>query len=288
MSNQISQHNQDIAQSEEQSKSSFKILYILNNFIIHKYDNLKSKKSKEKSSSILAILFKERWLLFGFSLFLISALLLFVIRFHYSTGIGTFALASLILGLLVAFAVYTPLRYASPIYKLYKEVKSKAVDRASIYEPEDYQQVIYKLGGSFYEEELDKEEIRFEIAIRERKRRSNIFKKSIPLIAIFLVATGIAIFGMPENSSQINLLYSTVAGVSGIVFVTRVFFDIYSELLDEDIKIYETCISILQKAKSIAKEEELDAIKAYDLAVNSNDKAIPFEVVVSDVEEKHL
>ena len=92
---------------------------------------------------------------------------------------------------------------------------------------------------------------------------------------------------MPENSSQINLFYGTVAGVSGIVFVTKVIFDIYLELLDEELKIYETCISILQKAKSIAKEE-LDAIKAYDLAVNSSDKAIPFEAVVSDVEEKHL
>ncbi|MEM7592650.1 MAG: hypothetical protein AAF383_14205 [Cyanobacteria bacterium P01_A01_bin.83] len=289
MSNQISKQNQDLNQNN-QNDSSFKILQILDSFIVHKYSNFKLKKNNQKSSTFLAILLKNRWLIFSFCFFPISILSLLLIGLHYSSNVQTYIVVSLIFALSIAATAYILVYYSNILYKLHKEIRSKAIDRVLLYDPKDYRKVIYELGDSFYQKELYKEEIRFEIAIIERKKRSNILKKATPLVAIFLVATGVYIFGSPENSTQIDLLYGTVAGVSGIVFVTKVVFDVYSELLDEDIKIYETCISILQKAQEIAKEEELeelDAIKAYDIAKNSGDEVIPFKAVVSDVERKH-
>ena len=276
-----------LATSDNKQQKSLKILQILNNFIIYKYDNLKYKKASQKSLNLLKIIFENRWLLLSFSFLGLSVLSLLIIAVSYPNSRSAFLFVILMLSLSILCCVYVSIERISTSYKSYKEVKRKAIDRVLIYDPEAYQQVVYELGESFYEEELYKEEIRFEIAIREREKRSNVLKKATPLIVIFIVATAIYIFGMPESSTQINLLYGTVAGVSGIVFVTKVVFDIYSELLDEDLKIYETCISILQKARAIAKEEELDAIKAYDMAVNSDDETIPFEVGVSDTKDNH-
>ena len=272
----------------KKSNSSDEILDILNNFIVDKYRNLKSRKSKNKNSSFLAIFLKNKWSLLRF--FLISIfvsiflLLLLRIAVYYSeNNLEIFGLSILILSLLIILIIIASF-YGKEVCKFHKKIKSEAVARAFTYEPEVYQRVIYELSENFYEEELYKEEIRFEIAIRERKRSSSIFKKVIPLIAILLVGLVIFRLGMLENKEQISLFYDTVVGVSGIVFVTRIILDIYSELLDENITIYETCISILQKAKLIAKEE-LDAIKAYDIAKNSGNEAIPFESIVSNITE---
>ena len=276
-------------ENQQKSNSSDTILNILNDFINPKHENSKSRKNKDKSLTLLAIWLKNSWSLLSFFLIsiFVSGFLLILLRiavYYSENNLESFALWVLILSLLIVLII-TGILYGKAFYKFHKEINTKAIKRARIYDPAAYQQVIYELCDGFHEEELDKEEIRFEIAIRERKRRSSIFKKFIPLIAILLVGVVISRLGISEHKEQISLFNNTIVGVSGIVFVTTIILGIYSELLDKDIKIYETCISILQRAKLIAKEEELNAIKAYDMARNSGDKAIPIERVVSNITE---
>lgn len=90
--------------------------------------------------------------------------------------------------------------------------------------------------------------------------------------------------GLPSENNKITFLYGTITGISGIVILIKVILDVFSEWLNRDIDVLEKCILILQAAQHIAKEEELDALRAYDEAIASDDEVIPFEEAIADIE----
>jgi hypothetical protein len=138
-----------------------------------------------------------------------------------------------------------------------------------IYNIEPYHQIIEKLGKTFYKKNLRREEIRFKLALNLRKRNSNILEKTTHLLAIFFVIMWIWIMGPPSKNNKITFLYGTITGISGIVILIKVILDVFSEWLNRDIDVLEKCILILQAAQNIAKEENLDALRAYDEVISS-------------------
>jgi hypothetical protein len=140
------------------------------------------------------------------------------------------------------------------------------------------------LGKTFYEENLRREELRFKLALNLRKRNSNILDKITYFLAILFVIMWILIMSPPSENNKITFLYGTIVGISGIVLLVKFMLDILFEWLNQDIDIYEKCILILQAAQNIAKEENLDALHAYDEAIASDDEVIPFEEAIAEIE----
>ena len=265
-------------------KISDEILNLLDNFITEKKDLLQPSKSNNNSYYFVNVLFANKEIFAFLCLVIICIFYLFLfIEFKVSISIRIIWTGLTILPSF-GFLVYSLWKNGKFVFTSFKEIRNKSVFRARRYTLVPYYQIIEELGETFHEEYLHREELRFKLAIGERRKISNRAKKTTPLLSILLVAVSIWILGFPNGNDEVSFLYGTVAGISGIVFVTKVLLDVFLELLDEDIDIYEKCVLILQKAQYIARVEQEDAIKVCAEAMALDDEIIPFEQAISEIE----
>ena len=167
-----------------------------------------------------------------------------------------------------------------------KELRTKAINRVADQPLQSYYQIVEELGVTFNQECLNREEIRFKLAIDKIKKSSNMLKLGSLLISILIVVVGAIIFGPPDENTESKYLYGTIVGFSGVTFVTKAILDMFFEWIDQkEIDVYNKCLLILQKAQDIAREEELDEQRAYDKAIVSNDEVIPFEQAILEIEQ---
>ncbi len=125
----------------------------------------------------------------------------------------------------------------------------------------NYQTIIKKIGNKYKSEDIKEAEITFKI--------TNIFKTSgkllinaiIPIMSIVFILLFIHGIGIPVTKLQALSRYRTLIGLSGIglVTLTIILFNLLTELVCQDIVIYQQCILILQEAYSIAKNKEDEA-----------------------------
>lgn len=263
---------------------SKQILDILNNFVRDKKYILYFNRSKNNHQNIINILFNNRWIIFGSYLMIVCVVYLVIFA---KSGLPTLFIkfwGSFTLLLTFGLTGYVCWKICKPIFIELKEVKNQAIFRAANYKLEPYRQVIKDLGESFDEEDLNREELRFELIIEERKKILNKTKQANPLLAVLLIALTLWIFGTPEKNTELNFLYGTVVGIPGVVFITKVLLDLFLYSVSEDIDIYKKCIFILRKAQFIAKKEQEDAIQVYENAINLDDEILPFESAISEIE----
>lgn len=172
-------------------KISNMILEILNGFVVEKRDLLQLNKANKKHISFIDILFSNRWTFACSGMIIISIFYLIVfIKLNVSDLIINIW-SVLILLLTFVFGVYICYKSWKPLFVSFKEVRTQAISRVSNYALEHYYQIIEELGETFHEEYLNREEVRFQIAIVERKKTSSRAKKAIPLMSIFIVAFSI-------------------------------------------------------------------------------------------------
>ena len=253
-------------------------------FDANKY-KLNPERSK-KSSNIIDLLFETRWQ-FIFGCLTIIALLSFAILFRLNiTGLPiNFASISFIV-LLTGFTAYSLWKVAKLAFQSAKQTRPRAILNAEAYNLDSYYEIINELGEKFYAEHLQREELRFKLILEDKRQESNILQKGSLLLSILLIALGIWIYGPPKEDTEISLLFDTIVGFSGISFVVKVALDVLLEWRDQqNMDVYSKCIFILQNAQIIAKEEESDALRAYDEAILSNDEAIPFEQAIAEIEQ---
>ena len=285
MSNLLETDIVDEHQKTDASASS-EILRQLDFFFNENQDRLKLKKKRKKSLNIIQVLVDNRGVLVY--IYIVIVLVLSLIVFSI-LGIPTLAINTLVLSvsiLLLGLAVYLCWKVWQPIFDSAKAARTASILNAQAYSFDSYYEIIEELGENFYAEHLQREELRFQLIIEQRKRNSNIFSKGTALLSILFVVVAILIFGAPKPETEINLLFGTIAGFSGVSFVVKVAFDVILEWLNsQDIDVYTKCILILQHAQIIAKEEESDALRAYDEAVLSKDEAISFEEAIAKIEQ---
>ena len=262
-----------------------KILRELDFFFNDNKDKLKQEKNK-KSSNLIDLLFETRWE-FIFGCLTIIALLSFAILFRLDiTGFAINSAGIIFIVLLTGFTAYSLWKFGKIAFQLAKQTRPRAVLNAEAYNFNPYYELINELGENFYAEHLQREELRFKLILEDRRKESNIIQKGSLLISILLIVLAIWIYGPPKEDTEISLLFDTIVGFSGISFVVKVALDILLEWRDQqDMDVYNKCIFILQNAQIIAKEEESDALRAYDEAILANDETIPFEQAIAEIEQ---
>ncbi len=148
-----------------------------------------------------------------------------------------------------------------------KDAEKNSIFRVFHYNMESYFQTIELLGNNFNANNLDKAEIRFKAVINQGKNNNKLSGKLIPAFSIFIVAIGIYFLGTPNFDQTTNMLFSQFLSISGIIAIINIVWNIYHELLSQDLLVYEQCILILQKAQNIAKDLES---KKKTSAINKN------------------
>lgn len=278
-----------IEEYENRAKeASRQISAMLNDFILEKRDVLKLDISKIKTSDSVDILADKTLIIVGICLS-IASLLFFPILFILEVSILSIKKWLYFTALLMfIFAVYICYKFGKTTFVFLKTIRIKAITKAQSYSLNYYDQIIEELGESFQEDHLHREELRFKLAINESKKRSNLAKQASLLISIFIVVVAVLIFGSPDKNTEVEYLYGTVVGLSGVAFVVKTLLDMFFEWLDQqDIDVYEKCVLILQKAQYIAREDERDAVQAYDEAISFDGEAVPFKRVTSETELNH-
>lgn len=276
----------DFVQEHEKKAKviSQEILSILNNFIFEDRDLLKLNKSKNKFY-FGKFVWNNRWVFIYFALTIVLLLCLPILFIWKSPILAINSLTVLIVLLWIGLAVFLCWKSFEALYITIEEIRNKAIDKAAAYRLNYYYQIIEQLGETFHEEYLNREEIRFKLAINKIIRRSNLLKQGSLLISIFIVVITVLILGSPENT-EVKYLYGTIVGLSGVTFVIKALLDMLFEWLDrQDIDVYEKCVLVLQQAQYVAREEQKDAIAAYDEAVASDDEIIPFEPAISKIKQ---
>jgi len=265
------------------NEASLQISAMLNDFILEKRDVLEPDSSNINTSNT-----SEKLTFVGICL-LTASLLSFPILFilEVSIWIITIWLCFTALSMFI-FAVYIYYNLGKTTLAFLKTIRIKAINKAASYSLKHYYQIIEELGESFQEDHLHREEVRFKLAINESKKRSNLAKQASLLISIFIVVVAVLIFGSPDKNTEVEYLRGTVVGLSGVAFVVKALLDMFFEWLDQqDIDVYEKCVLILQKAQYIAREDERDAVQAYDEAISFDGEAVPFKRVTSETELNH-
>ena len=257
----------------------------LYSFFDENQDKLKRKRAK-KSLNALDTLLQNRWFLVIWALTItlfLSIVTLFIL--DILKWLIQF-LFICFLGLLLVFITYS---FYKELQLLFLSVKQRArlvISNAAAYSVNSYDKIVEKLGENFYADDLQREELRFKLILDDRRKKANLIQKITLLLSISIIALGIFIFGSPEEGTEIDLLSGTIVGLSGISLVLKVFLDILFEwFFQQYIDVYNKCIFILQNAQIIAREEESDALRAYDEAILSNDEAIPFEQAIAEIEQ---
>lgn len=261
----ISESSENFVQHQisEQKKTSSEILKILNNFVESdqfelKLNQLKDNRKRENCNNFLVkIIFNPLYL----SLFIVfigtSYLLLALLMLQRGSEVVDvnqfLRMTVFILGGLTGLLIW---RIYREFIKTIKNTRKKAIDRAANYNIDSYYEVINILGNQFKQKALNKEEIRFNFIINERKYRKNILVKLTPALAIIIVLAGFYTFGIPNYDQITNKFFNTFLSISGIIAIVKIALDICNELLSKDVIVYERCVLILQKAQSIAKEKE--------------------------------
>ena len=257
----------------------------LYSFFDENKDKLKRKRAK-KSSNTLDTILQNRWFLVIWALtvaLFLSIVTLFIL--DILKWLIQFLSISF-LGLLLGFITYLFWKELQLLFLSVKQSARLAISNAAAYSVNPYDKIIEKLGDNFYADDLLREELRFKLILEDRRKKANLIQKITLLLSISIVAFAIFIFGSPEEGTEIDLLSGTIVGLSGISLVLKVFLDILFEwLFQQYIDIYSKCILILQNAQIIAKEEESDALRAYDEAILSNEEAIPFEQAIAEIEQ---
>ncbi len=262
-------------------ETSDEILGRLNNFIASQRDILKIGKLKNKYN-LVDVVQNNKWL-FLLSYYIFFSLLILIVITSLIVPPSIIISLMIFIGLLVfVLGMWICFKFWNSI----KEIRNKAIDRVAGYPLRYYYEIIEELGVIFNQECLNREEIRFKLAINERKKSSNMLKLGSLLISILIVVFAVIILGPPDENTESKYLYGTIVGLSGVTFVTKAILDMLYEWLDQkDIDVYNKCLLILQKAQNIAREEELDEQRAYDEAIAANDEVIPFEQAILEIEQ---
>lgn len=253
-----------------------------------------SKSSKKKSSTLFC--FDNILLVSGLIIYSFIFLILFPGGLIYSgkyffdwelnelqTGIiwkTILILMSILLVLYVLYLVFSILN----IRKNNKpqEIRIKAINEAFSYNENHEYKIIERLGIGFCKDYLHRAEIKLKASIRKENKISNKEKKYLQLASILLAVSAIIIFEISADGF-INFL-SAVVGIAAVLSIVIEVF--HESLYQERIDVYEKCVLILQEAQEVAANEELNAIQAYDKAIASDNRAIPFEQAEAEIDTK--
>ena len=244
-------------------KNSSRILEELKQFIPegNRKFNFDDKKVSIKTS-LLSQMWNNRWLVFIEILMIISCLGIpialelnfpdqLVWHIVYGIGGGIFLL-------IVCFYYKLSRAWKNLILKTWTQSISEVQKNFNCI---NYQTIIEKLGNKYKSEDIKEAEIIFKITDIFKTSSKSLMNAIVPIMSIAFIfiliyGAGISLHNLPDLPKYFTLI--SLSGI-GVVTFTIILFNLLTELVCQDIAIYQQCILILQEAYNIAKNKEDEA-----------------------------
>ena len=251
-------NNQEPNQNTQQKSSG--ILEELKEFIPKgnsKFNFIDKKVTLKKS--VMGSIWKNRWLVLILFMMIINLLL---IRIFLELNFSDNLIYHAVYGLLFAMVVLS-IYFFIQLYRDWKNLilktwkKSIAIVQSN-FDCSNYHTFIKQIGDKYKIEEIKEAEIIFKITSIFKTGSKLLINVIVPIMSIVLIWIFINVIGISATKIQAISKYITLIGISGIgvVTFTVIVFNLLTELICQDLVVYQQCILILQEAYHVAKNKE--------------------------------